>query len=454
MRLVPPSQHPTSVGSAATHRGRIRTLVGKLWEGIRANQVLLFNAASMFGSILVTSGLGVLYWVVAAQFFDQAAVGLSSTLISTMILLGTVGMMGLGTLLMGEIPRHPADAPALLLTALVAATAMGGLLGVLFGVLAPAWSDEFAVFATQPLTIGLFAAGVGLTASTLVLDHALFGMLRGDLQLWRNGVFAFIKLVFLIIVGMLVIDGSGMLIYNTWILGIVVSCVVFIRPLSRSIAHWQGWQLRWSMLRHLGGSALAHHTLNLALEAPPRIVPLIITSLHSPEIAASFYIAWMVAALIFMVPHSLTTMLYAVSAAEPKLLARKLRFTLRMSLLVVGALIAGTLISADLLLGIFGANYVDQAGGALRLFAIGALFGIVKPHFIAVYRVQQRVKAGLPYIILFSVSEVVCATIGFLYGGLTGLGVGWLVSLILEALVLGPMMFRVVQQSQDAPGNG
>ena len=54
--------------------------------------------------------LGFVYWAAAARLFSQQAVGYGAAAISAMTLLGTIGMLGMGTLLIGELPRRTARA--------------------------------------------------------------------------------------------------------------------------------------------------------------------------------------------------------------------------------------------------------------------------------------------------------------------------------------------------------
>src|SRR5688572_26573364 len=160
-----------------------------------ANRDLLMNAASMIGTTVITAGLGFVYWWLAARQFSQEAVGFASALISAMSLLGTLGMIGMGTLLIGELPRQPEHRATLITTALVVAGGVSAALGIIFALIAPLVSVEFRPLAGGASTILLFTTGVVLTAVTLVLDQAMIGLLRGELQLWRNAIFALGKLV-------------------------------------------------------------------------------------------------------------------------------------------------------------------------------------------------------------------------------------------------------------------
>lgn len=176
---------------------------------------MLFNAGSLVGTTIMTSVLGFAYWWVAARLYAPGVVGLASALISTMTLLGTISMLGLGTLLTGELPRQPGKEWTLIDAALIVVGGTGTVVGLLFVLMASLLLPDFALLRTNGINTVLFALGVGFTALTMVLDQALIGILRGDLQLWRNTLFAAIKLVTLGLAGFLLSQGTGIIIYAT-----------------------------------------------------------------------------------------------------------------------------------------------------------------------------------------------------------------------------------------------
>ena len=85
----------------------------------------------------------------------------------------------------------------------------------------------------------------------------------------------------------------------------------------------------WRVLRGLGRSAMAHNWLNLAMTMPFYLLPVLVTVIVSPTANAAFYIAVMLTTFLFIVPAHLATVLFAVVAADPGVVARKLRFALR-----------------------------------------------------------------------------------------------------------------------------
>ena len=137
----------------------LRTKVLGVW---RRHQDLLRNAGSLLVATGITSALGFVYWVIAARLFSQEAVGYSSAAVSAMGLLGTIGIFGLGTLLIGELPRRSRRAG--LVSAALLASGLGSLvLGLGFALAAPHFSRRFVVILGTPGRTALFVLGVALT---------------------------------------------------------------------------------------------------------------------------------------------------------------------------------------------------------------------------------------------------------------------------------------------------
>lgn len=414
-----------------------------LAAAIGFNRALLVNAGSMMGTSLATSVFGVGFWWLAAHDFDKSAVGVASASTSAMTLLGFFATLGLGTLLMGELPSRGERYRSMINAAFVATALAGSVLGLGFAVIGPLISGNFTALDASLASLAFFAIGVGLTAAVYVLDQALIGLLRGGLQFRRNVVFSVAKLVALIPVAVLVEDAGPAWIYSAWTLGIAVSMVVLLRFFSRRGED----TLRpdFAFLRDLRRSAVDHHLFNLAAKTPDLLIPVLVVALVSAAANASFYMAWMIAGFIFTVPWSLSTMVFAIGSGERARLAERFRFTMRASL-VFGVLANLVLIpTAGPLLGIFGAQYADAATTPLHILALGVFGDTVRMHFIAVHRVEKRIGSGLPIIWLATVLEIVSASIGASIAGLEGVAIGWVAAVSLEGVVMSRTVRRAMR---------
>src|SRR5678815_1610710 len=91
---------------------------------------------------------------------------------------------------------------------------------------------------------------------------------------------------------------------------------------------------------------------------------------------AHFYIAWMIAGFVFIGPSALTTVLYAVSAAEPAVIASKTRLTLALSLCIGAGASVVLQVGAEQVLHLFGRAYAAEAAMSLRILTF-AVFPLI-----------------------------------------------------------------------------
>jgi len=406
-------------------------------------RVILANAGSLVGTTVVTSGLGFIYWWLAARQFPAEAVGLGSAAISAMMLLGNVSVLGLGTLLIGELPRQPGKEGSLISTALLVVGLVGGGLGLFFAITAPWISADLSVLAENAGSILLFALGVSLTAGTFVLDQAVVGLLRSDLQLWRNTIFAIVKLMALFLAGMWLTNKLGLTIYTTWLGGNIVSLTVLAGYAVLKNGLVNSIRPRWEILRKLGSAALGHHALNLSLQASGLMMPIIVTAVLSARMNAYFYTSWMIAGFSAVAPIALTTVLYAVGSSDPAMLAKKMKVTLLLSALAGVLASLAFLVGADLILGLFTAAYAEQASLSLRILGLAVFPLIIKNHFVTICRIHGRVVTTALWMAAGSLLELTLAAIGASLGGLAGLSLGWVAAMCIEALFMARTVFQV-----------
>ena len=83
----------------------------------RKRGFLLRNALSLVSTAAVTSGMGFIYWTVAARTFSASDVGESATAIAAMSLIAPFAVLGLGTALVFKLPNMRSGRAELVSTA-------------------------------------------------------------------------------------------------------------------------------------------------------------------------------------------------------------------------------------------------------------------------------------------------------------------------------------------------
>jgi O-antigen/teichoic acid export membrane protein len=411
---------------------------------------MLTNAGSLVATAAVNLPLGFVFWWLAAHRFPASAVGVAAAAVSAMLLLSAVSVLGLGTLLVGELPRHPGRAPSLVAPALWIVGGAGLALGVAFAWIAPTISTELRPLSENAWASALFAVGVALTAMTLLLDQAVIGTLRSHLQLWRNAILAGSKLVLLLPFSAR--SDSPLAIYGAWTAGTLISFVCL-----GLFFVWQGsrpshWRPDWRLMRSMKGAAWWHHEVNLALQVPTYTLPVIATIVVSSTKGAYFYASWMIAGLVFVIPASLAMVLYAINAVRPGQLAMLVKHSAAQSLLAAGVGVVVLWVAGPWVLHLFGPGYESHGTVPLRILAFAAIPLVVRYQYIAVSRITGTLRSSGLLVGISSVLELAAASIGATLGGLVGMSAAWTGVVCLEAIAMAPAVrgVRVMEESVRA----
>lgn len=400
--------------------------------------------ASLVGTQAITSILGFAYWVIATRQFTVHAVGLAQGATSAMQLLGSVGMLGLGTLLIRELSRvAPGTRRLLVRTALVIATGVSFVLGVLLVLGVQLFPHSALAPVGQTVPIGLlFSVGVAVTGTTLVLDQAVLATGSGLVQLERNVVASVAKIVVLLLLAAHG-DSGGMAIYLSWTVGTLVSLPLVAWRTRGGLQHQTTRTLvDFSAMKGLRRAAASHHALNLALQAPPLLLGVVVILVRSAEDNGYFSTVRLVAGFVFVLPYALAVGLFAASNADERELVSRMRLTLPLGL--VASLGASIVLYplAEPVLRAFGREYASQGLQELRVIVLAGVALVVKDHFVALRRVQGRTTEAALVALLGAVVEVAAAVVGALAGGILGLTVAWVVALWVEAAVLAVPLAR------------
>ena len=424
--------------------------VRNLWA---QNKDLLRNAGSLAATTGLTSLFGFVFWIVADHEFSKSEAGYAIAATNAMQLLGTIGMFGLGTMMIGELPKRLRDRGGLFAASMATSAIGSAILGVIFAVIVGLYftdKNHLPGIGGTPGQVLIFVTGVTLTGATLVFDEGTIGLLRGGVQLWRTMAMSAIKLAVLPVLALFLHDSYGVGISLSFVIataGSVIPAAIMLMRSGSSIFHCPDWQ----SLRRLFPVAVNHNWLNLAMATPSRIIPIVVPLAVGAAQNSAFFDAWMISSLLFMVPVHLGTVLFALASASPEVIAEKLRFVLRISLLIGLPVMAVLAIAAHFALNLFGPGYAELGTVPLWLLIIGYIPQMPRAQFIAVSRATNRVGQAAGLICFFALCEVASIYfggrlgsqyIGGQLGGLYGLSFAYLGVLIVEGVITAPTVLR------------
>jgi O-antigen/teichoic acid export membrane protein len=428
-------------------------LPAKVRAVLARNKDLLRNAGSLAATTGLTSLFGFVFWIVADHEFPKAEVGHAIAATNAMQLLGMIGMFGLGTMMIGELPRRRRDRGGLFAASMAASAIGSAVLGIIFAAVVGLYfsdGEHLPGIGGTPAQLLIFVAGVALTGATMVFDEGTIGLLRGGVQLWRNLALSGMKLVVLPVLALFLHDAYGVGISLSLVIataGSMIPAAVMLMRGGSSIFHRPDWQ----SLRRLFPVAVSHNWLNLATAIPPSLIPVVVPLAVGAALNSVFYDVWMISALLFMVPVHLGTVLFALASASPEAIAEKLRFVLRISLLIGLPVMAVLAVGAHFALNLFGPGYAALGTVPLWLRIIGYIPQMPKAQFVAVSRATNRVGRAAGLLCFFALCEVASVYvggklgdryIGGQVGGLYGLSLAYLGVLVVEGLITAPTVLR------------
>ncbi|HWC34896.1 MAG TPA: hypothetical protein VG650_08715 [Mycobacteriales bacterium] len=406
------------------------------------------GTAFLYGSTITTSVLGFFFWFVAARLLTPEEVGAGSAAQSAAQLCATIGILGLGTLTIAELATDRSKVRQLVsATCLVAAIASTAA-GVVTGVVLTHTSRHLDAVVGGWLPLTTFALLAGTTAAGLVLDDACIGLLRGEIQLVRNAVFAAAKLALLPVAIYAGGFGHGRQIIVVWLLASAGSLVVAY-GLIRRRTEPATWRPDLSNLIAKRRLIWSHHLLNVAVLAPGLAAPVVVTTLVGPSANAGFYTALLVTNFVNIIPSQLATTFFALAPGDEAALAREIRITLRVSVAVSVAAAVLFGFGSHLILHVFRRSYVSAAP-AMALLGFATFPYAIKSHFVGITRVQGRMQRGAAFAALAAIIEIVGAVIGTSLDNVTGAAAGLLTALVFESLLFGPTVLSALRGQQPS----
>ncbi|UCI10464.1 lipopolysaccharide biosynthesis protein [Mesorhizobium sp. B1-1-8] len=413
------------------------------------NSATLFaNSGALAIGTMATAGLGFIYWWIAARLFSPEVIGNAAALLSVMGLVGLLGEAGLGTLLIGEIVRHPGRERGLVAAAASVGVALAVGLALLF-----VFGEASRNSLTRPINGwfegAAFVLGCALTVLSFVGDQAFLGNLHSTGRMIRQVLFSTFKLM-LIAAAAAAGYASNAGILLTWVAGLLASWIG-VDLLTRGGARHLVGPPDFQLLHALRRKVFDHYALDVTVQAPSVIMPYLVLVLLSPSINAAFVSLWMLVSMASLMPAAMTTVLFPVIRASPKQFRHNIIVSLTTSLLF--SLVCASLVLAfsQEILAVFNRAYIDIAGSSLRFLGFSLLGSTLKFHACTLARLGDRMRKASPWFALGGLLELCFVVMGARLDGLQGVVLGWTLAVSIEG-VCAALTLALAMKPDSAAG--
>ena len=268
---------------------------------------------------------------------------------------------------------------------------------------------------------------------------------RADYILSKNTVISLVKLVLPFI---LISFFRSFGIVSSWGIATCITVVIYLFLFLPKVqgGYKPKFRIDFSIIKNFWKYSAGNYFSGLLASIYGPILPIIIVNRLGAEENANFFVAWMIAGLLFVIPNSITHSLFAEGSHSEKeldtLMIKSFKFIL---LLSIPAIIILWFLGKWLLL-IFGESFTDSALSLLKVLTLSAIPTGVNAVYFTILRVEHKIKelilmSGLITTATLAGSYLTIQSFGILGTGYTYLFVQGIVS-IYALLVMRSFKYR------------
>ncbi|MFI7350520.1 lipopolysaccharide biosynthesis protein [Streptomyces sp. NPDC049936] len=414
---------------------------------------LFKNAYFLMLSTGVSAVLGLGFWLVAARYYSEEAVGQGSAAIAAMRLLASITATTMIGAVVRFVPRAGRATGPLVWRAYAASSVVVAVAAVVFLLTLDLWGASYAPLGTAAMGTLFVLACVAWALLTLQ-DGVLTGLRKAEWVPAGNAVFSVGKLILLaVFAASLPVLG----IFVSWAVAIAFSTVplgwlIFRRLIPRQAEADRDVEppKTREMGRFLAGDSLGA-LFSLAMI---NLLPVMVAVNFSAAQNGYFYVAYTVGGTMEFMAINMASSLTAHASHDPRRLADGIRGALRRMTVLLVPVVLFLVVFAPQILAPFDEDYAEHGSTVLRLLALGALPRIVVELYIGVLRVQGRTG------VLAAVQGAMCvlvlgsAAMLFTPAGISGAGWAVLVSMTVVALGCAPGLRSALRGIDGAGRSG
>lgn len=420
-----------------------------VWLKVRAHvaEPMFRNAYALILNTVLSTGFGLLFWVLSARWFAVDDVGRGQTAINTMILLSGIGSLRLSGVIIRYLPSSGNLAGGLLWRAALIAGSGSVVVAGVYGVFARAQLADM-LWAGFGAFVLFVVATAGWTLFTLQ-DAVMIGLRRSTWVPVQNAAFSALKVVALFVAAALgAAAGAGILL--AWVVPMFLVLVPAQLLISRVVrgehsgppSEQPGW-------RRISSFAGADYLATLTEIVIVNGIPVMVAAMLGFEAAGVFATTWIIGTTLDHVLIHFGSSLTVEGVREPGQLASHARRLLVRSFAILVPLSCAVVLVAPVLLGLFGPRYAEDGTLLLQLLALAMVPRIVQTIVVVIAKVRHKLRLALA----ISLSQAVVIVLGSAWLaediGIAGPGVAYLVASTVIAIVLVPLLRALLRAGAD-----
>ena len=424
----------------------VASLAHKLWRHFQDDS-LFRNSFFLMMATAVMSGFGFVFWLIWTKFFTPADIGVSSSLMSMVGIVSSLSVLGFNNSLIRYLPT--ASTPGRIFRSAVTLTVSLSFVVALVALMVLRFANPSLSFVTKsPLIAVAFVIFSIFGTLSIVLENTFIALRSSEKVFIKNSIFSIIKLVLPIFF----IGFAAFGLFAAISLSTVCACIYGFASLRRQAGYLSYRPLiDRAAMRPMLAFSLSNYVVSVFSGFPSLVLPIIITNRLGAASAGYYYIDFLIATLLFVIPSATSNSFLAEGSQASSNLRMHALSALKISYALMLPAIVVTYFLSPYLLAFFGKSYAGGGTELLRLLAVSGIF-IVYNGLAGSYLNLKQLVGKLMVVSILGVACVLVATYVLASYGLVGIGCGWLIGQILISVLytiaMAPSLLRDLRTPQ------
>lgn len=369
----------------------------------------------VFVSTLILSGLGLLFWIVAAKIYPDGDVGIATAILSTITLIMSISRFGFDQSIIRYFPVE--DKGKVFGTAIAVTAFLSLLFGSFFLLGTEFWAKDLIILNEHPI---LFLSIILLSGLTTITGMAFIALRRPVHASIANAVSGVrIPVLYIFVAGgaMGIVISAGVGFFFCLLYGLLILAILKVRPKWPDIA----------FLKKSFSFSAGNYFVGLLNSAAGLLLPLIVLNKLGANETAYFYMAYSIANIVFMIPSALGTTIF-VDGSHGGSLEQSTRKAFRGALIFLIPIALIALVAGGPLLSLIGKQYESGGLALMQLLILSSVPFVYMSTFIS----TSKVRGDIPSLIgvgIFNFVAIMISSVALIGPfGLVGVGYAWILS--------------------------
>jgi len=367
---------------------------------------------------------GFFFWIINARLYSTEQVGIGTTLISTMTLLSSFSILGLGDGLIRYLPVSEFKNKNINTSfTIVALTSI--LISAIFLIFLKTFSPKL-LFIKENLTFSLlFILFISLSALNEISEYTFIAYRSSKFLLIKNTISSTAKIILPIL---LVTLGA----YGIFMSMAIATAIAFLLSLALLILRFNYLPkpaINRNVIKQITKFSLGNYTSGFIVGLPSMLMPLLITNLIGAKFSAYYYMDMMIVSLLHIIPMATSQSLFTEGSYNETELKVHLKKAIKIISMIIIPLIIIVFLFGNYILLAFGKEYSYEGFILLKLLSISGIFISVNVVGGTILKIKYKIKLMilLSFITAFTILSLSIFLLKTNLFGVIGVGVSWII---------------------------